>query len=365
MVGRERVVRVGHGHEVGKRRAPGVGGGHRATARGGEEERLRDAAPVEHDLARGSLDGRARLRRLGGDAAVDLAARVRVEVEAARLEVRERVGACRDRLGLQRLGRPRVRHLGPDDALQVRLEPDDVDRLELGPGGSDLDLAAIRAPELERRRARTEEKRARQRLRLRGRVRLQLQVRVEGRAPGGDVVRLSGCVRDGEVRCGGDRELRLPLREQDTHATNGRRAEFARFERFRDPAARHAIPDPNAVETFVASKLDWSESTRPSAERCRAFYRRCLALRQRHIVPWLGEQRRGGWFHLEGESLLRAEWRALDGHRLHVVANLGKEPAPDVALPCADLIFATHDGAVPGTKAVIPRYSVAFFVERS
>ena len=225
VVGRERVVGVGHGDEVGNRRPPGVGGGHRAAARRGEEERLRDTARVEHDLARRGLDGRARLRRLGGDAAVDLAARVRVEVEAAGLEVRQRIRAGRDRLGLQRLGRPRVRHLGPDDALQVRLEPDDVDRLELGPGGSDLDLAAIRAPELERRRARTEEERAGQRLRLRGRVHLQLQVRVEGRAPGGDVVRLSGCVRDGEVRCGGDRELRLPLREQDTHATNGRRAD--------------------------------------------------------------------------------------------------------------------------------------------
>ena len=39
--------------------------------------------------------------------------------------------------------------------------------------------------------------------------------------------------------------------------TQGRRREFARFARFADPAAQSTIPDPNAEETFLASKLDW------------------------------------------------------------------------------------------------------------
>ena len=39
--------------------------------------------------------------------------------------------------------------------------------------------------------------------------------------------------------------------------TAGRRREFARFERFSDPASRAAIPDPNDPETFRRSRLDW------------------------------------------------------------------------------------------------------------
>jgi malto-oligosyltrehalose trehalohydrolase len=38
--------------------------------------------------------------------------------------------------------------------------------------------------------------------------------------------------------------------------TAGRRQEFARFDRFADPAARSAIPDPNDPRTFQRSKLD-------------------------------------------------------------------------------------------------------------
>ena len=39
--------------------------------------------------------------------------------------------------------------------------------------------------------------------------------------------------------------------------TQGRRREFARFTRFADPAMQASIPDPNAAQTFLISKLDW------------------------------------------------------------------------------------------------------------
>ena len=41
--------------------------------------------------------------------------------------------------------------------------------------------------------------------------------------------------------------------------TEGRRREFRHFLAFVDPAARETIPDPQAVSTFQASRLDWSE----------------------------------------------------------------------------------------------------------
>ena len=55
---------------------------------------------------------------------------------------------------------------------------------------------------------------------------------------------------------------------------DGRRLEFARFDRFADPATRVRIPDPNAEVTFTASVLDWSALERAPHDRWLALYRR-------------------------------------------------------------------------------------------
>ncbi len=49
--------------------------------------------------------------------------------------------------------------------------------------------------------------------------------------------------------------------------TEGRRNEFGRFARFADAQARAAIPDPNALDTFQRSRLDWRERRRAAARR--------------------------------------------------------------------------------------------------
>ncbi len=46
--------------------------------------------------------------------------------------------------------------------------------------------------------------------------------------------------------------------ELGVKVSQGRRAEFARFEAFRDESAREQIPDPQAEQTFRASQLDWT-----------------------------------------------------------------------------------------------------------
>jgi maltooligosyltrehalose trehalohydrolase len=62
--------------------------------------------------------------------------------------------------------------------------------------------------------------------------------------------------------------------------TDGRRREFADFSEFADPAARSRIPDPQALETFEASRLAWEEmSAAPHAGILR-LYRALLALRR-------------------------------------------------------------------------------------
>jgi maltooligosyltrehalose trehalohydrolase len=61
--------------------------------------------------------------------------------------------------------------------------------------------------------------------------------------------------------------------------TEGRRAEFASFTSFADPALRERIPDPQADATFERSRLNWGElDSAPHASTLR-LYQRLLGLR--------------------------------------------------------------------------------------
>lgn len=62
--------------------------------------------------------------------------------------------------------------------------------------------------------------------------------------------------------------------------TEGRRREFRSFAAFRDPAVCGRIPDPQALETFARSRLDWSEPARAPHAATLAFTRALLALRR-------------------------------------------------------------------------------------
>ena len=104
-----------------------------ASARGGEEVGDDRRAVVGDDLAARLGDRLVGRGLLGRDAAVDLRARVGVEVEAgARLHRRDRVGARRHGLRLQRLDRPRRRRLVRHHAAQVGVERERVDRVDAG-----------------------------------------------------------------------------------------------------------------------------------------------------------------------------------------------------------------------------------------
>ncbi|HEX6316968.1 MAG TPA: malto-oligosyltrehalose trehalohydrolase [Gemmatimonadaceae bacterium] len=62
--------------------------------------------------------------------------------------------------------------------------------------------------------------------------------------------------------------------------TAGRRREFRRFARFADPEAAAEIPDPQAIATFLASRLVWDEVAQEPHAGILRLYRRLLALRQ-------------------------------------------------------------------------------------
>jgi maltooligosyltrehalose trehalohydrolase len=62
--------------------------------------------------------------------------------------------------------------------------------------------------------------------------------------------------------------------------TEGRRREFSDFSEFADAAARSRIPDPQALETFEASRLAWGEISSPPHAGILRLYRALLALRR-------------------------------------------------------------------------------------
>ncbi len=75
--------------------------------------------------------------------------------------------------------------------------------------------------------------------------------------------------------------------------TEGRREEFRGFAAFRDAAARDRIPDPQAEETFLRSKLRWSElAEREHAATLQLYVE---LLRWRRALPALRDRARGQW----------------------------------------------------------------------
>lgn len=119
--------------------------------------------------------------------------------------------------------------------------------------------------------------------------------------------------------------------------TQGRRGEFARFERFSDPALAATIPDPNAAATFEASRLDWASRSAPAHARMLALYRELLALRHAEIVPRLAGAPGGAARHRRmGARGLEVRWTLGDGSVLTLLANLGDAPLAGAGTPSGE-----------------------------
>ncbi|MEO8039277.1 MAG: DUF3459 domain-containing protein, partial [Betaproteobacteria bacterium] len=131
--------------------------------------------------------------------------------------------------------------------------------------------------------------------------------------------------------------------------TRGRREEFARFERFRDPESQGGIPDPNAPETFTRSTLVWPETGHPGHRERLAQCRQLLALRREHVVPLLAHIDGAGTFELAGPGALRVTWRCGDA-RLHLLANLCPDSATGLDLPPGRRLYV-HGAAGDAARA--------------
>jgi len=134
--------------------------------------------------------------------------------------------------------------------------------------------------------------------------------------------------------CEFDTELADRVRE-------GRRGEFAGFERYRDEAARLFIPDPCDPATFARSRLDHALARQPPHRDWRDLYRHLLALRRREIVPRLqGCRTLAASLGAEGEIEVR--WRMGDGAQLRLLANLSDTSTTAALQTEGRLLYTTH-----------------------
>ena len=132
---------------------------------------------------------------------------------------------------------------------------------------------------------------------------------------------------------------------------DGRRREFAAFERFRDARARDEIPDPLAEQTFAACKLRWDDLGKDAHARWLEHYRGLLATRARHIVPRLGDKPAEGRFRIVDDRGLECSWTLADGARLHLRANFGDAPVRLARGPGAPLHL---EGDPPDARGFAP-----------
>ena len=147
--------------------------------------------------------------------------------------------------------------------------------------------------------------------------------------------------------------------------TEGRRREFRRFGRFRDDAAREAIPDPNADETFASAVLERDECGRePHRSRLR-LVGDLLAIRRSEIAPRLAAGGRGMAWRELGPTAFTARWRLGDGSALTVVTNLGAESSPLDERPGGRVLFALPSGCdAENANGRLPGRSVVWSIER-
>jgi maltooligosyltrehalose trehalohydrolase len=143
----------------------------------------------------------------------------------------------------------------------------------------------------------------------------------------------------------GDPDLVRAVRE-------GRKREFKAFGWENEP------PDPQSVETFERSRLDWEKRSRPPHAAMLAFYRACLGLRRRWLDSGGAETEKPSASVLENDRTVIVE-RRLDNTRLLGLFHFDSHPAKGIRVPIdgawtkildgADSRFGGHNSGLPET----------------
>ncbi len=140
-----------------------------------------------------------------------------------------------------------------------------------------------------------------------------------------------------------------------TAVTTGRRSEFSRFKKFNSPETLSQIPDPNAVETFLQSKLNWSAVNNEWLD----FYRGLLRLRKESIIPLLNDVAEySAQFETMGGNSLKVEWK-FGNRKLSLLANLGPQEVEQPKFLEGEIIYSSDSS--PSTT--LPPWFVRWAVQ--
>ena len=134
---------------------------------------------------------------------------------------------------------------------------------------------------------------------------------------------------------------------------------------FSDPAQREKIPDPNALATFTASRLDWRTLDKPDHRARHALICRLLRIRHSEIVPRLkGVAGNSGVAAVNEAQAIDLRWRLGDGTQLTMIANLGDTPCKVPFEPDGRVLFETEAGiAAQAAATALPGWSVAVLID--
>ena len=115
--------------------------------------------------------------------------------------------------------------------------------------------------------------------------------------------------------------------------TKGRRREFRSFSSFRDPKLLEKIPDPQAVQTFVNSKLRWEEMHEPEHAGLLLLYWEFLELRRTHPVFRASERENRAVLDLGEEMVAILYGRPGEFHFAVIVDLTGEHDMPSLDDP--------------------------------
>lgn len=162
--------------------------------------------------------------------------------------------------------------------------------------------------------------------------------------------------------------------ELGRQVTEGRRREFARFPQFSDPEVRHRIPDPCAVETFEAARLDWDVRDRLPHQEWLSLYKTLLEVRHREVIPRLPQHSHDRVGPTEckifGRTGMTVRWPLHHENSLVLTANPGDEALtlpsglPDnMNSDCCNIFYGSFPMAIEAAKSgKIPPWSVIWAV---
>lgn len=121
-------------------------------------------------------------------------------------------------------------------------------------------------------------------------------------------------------------------------------------------------PDPQAESTLRSAQLKWDEVSQEPHADWLAWYRRLIAVRRERVVPMLaGLTETCGQYAVVGPGVFTVTWKLRDGARLHLAANLSKNPRDQVGSAPGDVIW--QEGSA-GSEGRLEAWSVRWSVEQ-